>query len=112
MLWLSINLFIIFIFVLLFLVIKKKDRKWSKINDYLGTVTNTVNSIRYGNLTAKIEHLEHPSYKNLSESINRIVESQRDRDKMIVEYQGELTRQNKFLEAVINSLSGGNLIVN
>lgn len=111
MLWYAVNLFIIFIFICLYLVLKKADKKWSKINDYLGTVTNTVNSVRYGNLAAKITELEHPTYQNLSESINRMVETLNDREKMIVEYQNELTRQNKFLEAVINSLSDGILII-
>ncbi len=111
MLWYAVNLFIILIFILLLLVFKKADKKWSKINDYLGMVTNTVNSVRYGNLATKIEKLENPSYKNLSESINRMVETLNDREKMIVEYQNELTRQNKFLEAVINSLSDGILII-
>lgn len=111
MLWYAINLFIIFIFICLLLVFKKSDKRWSKINDYLGTVTNTVNSVRYGNLAAKITKLEHPNYQNLSESINRMVETLNDREKMIVEYQNELTRQNKFLEAVINSLSDGILII-
>lgn len=40
-----------------------------------------------------------------------MVETLNDREQMIIEYQGELTRQNKFLEAVINSLSDGILIV-
>ncbi|MDD3436706.1 MAG: ATP-binding protein [Candidatus Gastranaerophilales bacterium] len=111
MLWYVINLFIIFIFIALFLIFRKSSKRWSKINDYLGMVNNTVNSIRYGNLTTKIENLEHPNYQNLSASINRMVETLNDREKMIVEYQGELTRQNKFLEAVINSLSDGILII-
>lgn len=111
MLWYAVNLFIIFIFIALFLVIKKSDKRWSKINDYMGMVANTVNSVRYGNLSAKLEKLENPTYQNLSESINRMVETLNDREKMIVEYQSELTRQNKFLEAVINSLSDGILIV-
>ncbi len=111
MLWYALNLFIILIFILLFLVIRKTNKKWSKINDYLGMVANTVNSVRYGNLATKIENLGHPSYQNLSESINRMVETLNDREKMIIEYQGELTRQNKFLESVINSLSDGILIM-
>ena len=88
------------------------NRRWSKINDYLGTVTNTVNSIRYGDLTTKIEKLEHPTYQNVTDSINRMVETLNDREKMIIEYQGELMRQNKLLESVINSLSDGILIIN
>lgn len=111
MFWYAINLFVILIFLLLLVVFKKTDKKWSKINDYLGMVTNTVNSVRYGNLATKIENIEHPNYQNLSESINRMVETLNDREKMIIEYQGELTRQNKFLEAVINSLSDGILII-
>jgi len=111
MLWFAINLFIILIFISLLLLIKKSDRRWSKINDYIGMVTNTVNSVRYGNLATKIEQLGHPTYQNLSESINRMVETLNDREKMIVEYQTELTRQNKFLEAIINSLSDGILII-
>ena len=111
MLWYAINLFIIFIFLCLLVIFKKSDKKWLKINDYLGKVTNTVNSVRYGNLTAKLAGVDHPNYSSLSESINRMVETLDDREKMLVEYQTELTRQNKFLEAVINSLSDGILIV-
>ena len=41
-----------------------------------------------------------------------MVETLNDREKMIVEYQTELMRQNKLLESVINSLSDGILIIN
>lgn len=74
-------------------------------------VTNTVDSVRYGNLATKIEQLGHHKYQNLSESINRMVETLNDREKMIIEYQTELTSQNRFLEAIINSLSDGILII-
>lgn len=106
-----INLCILLIFIALLLTIKKHEKNWSKTNEYIATVTNTVNSVRYGNLATKIERLNHPDYQNLSESINRMVETLSDREKMIVEYQCELTRQNNFLEAVINALSDGILIV-
>lgn len=111
MLWYSINIFIILIFLALWVVFKKSDKNWTGINEYLGLIANTINSIRYGNLTAKVEKSEDPKYKNLTESINRMVETLNDREKMIVEYQNELTRQNRFLEAVINSLSDGILVV-
>ena len=107
-----INSCLILVFILLFFITRKTNKRWSKINDYLGTVTNTVNSIRYGNLTTKIEKLEHPTYQNVTDSINRMVETLNDREKMIVEYQAELMRQNKLLESVINSLSDGILIIN
>ena len=112
MLWYLLNLGIIAVFISLFLITRQTNKRWSKINDYLGTVTNTVNSIRYGNLSTKIEKLEHPTYQNVTDSINRMVETLNDREKMIIEYQAELMCQNKLLESVINSLSDGILIVN
>ena len=112
MLWYILNLSIILVFLILFLITRQTNRRWSKINDYLGMVTNTVNSVRYGNLSTNIEEINHPTYKNVTDSINRMVETLNDREKMIVEYQAELMRQNKLLESVINSLSDGILIIN
>ena len=112
MLWYLLNLSIILIFVILFLLTKQTDKRWSKLNDYLGTVKNTANSVRYGDLSTKIDEIDHPTYQNVTESINRMVETLKDREKMIDEYQTELMRQNKLLESVINSLSDGILIIN
>lgn len=103
---------LIIVFISLFFITRNTNKRWSKINDYLGTVTNTVNSVRYGNLTTKIEKIEHPTYQNVTDSINRMVDTLNDREKMIIEYQSELMRQNKLLESVINSLSDGILIIN
>ena len=112
MLWYLLNLSIILIFVILFLLTRQTDKRWSRFNDYLGTVKNTANSVRYGNLSTKIDEIDHPTYQNVTESINRMVETLKDREKMIDEYQTELMRQNKLLESVINSLSDGILIIN
>ncbi len=112
MLWYLLNFSIIIVFIVLFLITRRTNKRWSKINDYLGQVTNTVNSVRYGNLSTKIDEINHPTYQNVTESINRMVETLNDREKMIIEYQGELMRQNKLLESVINSLSDGILIIN
>ena len=107
-----LNLGIILVFLILFLINRQTDRRWSRINDYLGIITNTVNSVRYGNLSTKIDEIYHPTYQSVTESINRMVETLNDREKMINEYQTELKRQNKLLESVINSLSDGILIIN
>lgn len=107
-----VNTCVIIVFVCLFFVTRKTNKRWSKINDYLGKVTTTVDSIRYGNLSTKIEKVEHPTYQNVTDSINRMVETLNDREKMIIEYQAELMRQNKLLESVINSLSDGIVIIN
>ena len=112
MAWYLLNIAILTSLVLLFIVTRQTNRRWSKINDYLGIVTNTVNSVRYGNLSTKIEEISHPTYQNVTDSINRMVDTLNDREKMIIEYQAELMRQNKLLESVINSLSDGILIVN
>ena len=111
MLWYLLNFSIILVFIVLFLITRQTNKRWSKINDYLGMVTNTVNSVRYGNLSTKIEEISHPTYQNVTDSINRMVETLNDREKMIVEYQSELMRQNKLLESVINSLSDGLVVV-
>ena len=112
MAWYLLNLAILAALILLFIITRQTNRRWSKINDYLGIVTNTVNSVRYGNLSTKIEEISHPTYQNVTNSINRMVDTLNDREKMIIEYQKELMRQNKLLESVINSLSDGILIVN
>ena len=112
MLWYLLNFGILLVFIILFLITRQTNKRWSKINDYLGMVTNTVDSVRYGNLSTKIDEINHPTYQNVTDSINRMVETLNDREKMIIEYQNELMRQNRLLESVINSLSDGILIIN
>ena len=106
-----LNLFVLLILVILFISARNTGKKWTRINDYLGTITKTVNSVRYGDLTKKVGRIELPNAEPLAESINRMIETLYDREKMIIEYQNELHRQNKFLEAVINSLSDGLVII-
>jgi signal transduction histidine kinase len=79
--------------------------------DYLGDVTKTVNSVRYGDLTKKINKLDIPDSKDLTESLNRMLETLKDREIMISEFQKDLMKQNRILEQVLNSLSDGLLIV-
>ena len=109
-----INIAVIIILLISFYLTRKTNTRLEKINDYLGIVNNTINSVRYGNLSTKIEplHTNNPNYQTVTESINRMVETLNDREKMIVEYQSELMRQNKLLETIINSLTDGILIIN
>lgn len=106
-----LNLFILITLIILFIFARHAGKQWSRLSDYLGVITKTVNSIRYGDLSKKIEKMEFPGSESLAESINRMIETLDDREKMIVEYQNELHKQNKFLEAIINSLSDGLVIV-
>ena len=52
-----LNLFVLVTLIILFVFARRTGRKWTKVNDYLGVITNTVNSIRYGDLTKKIEKI-------------------------------------------------------
>ena len=105
------NSFVLIILISIFITVRVTGKRWLKINDYLGTITKTINSVRYGDLTKKIEKAELPSSEPLAESLNRMIETLYDREKMVSGYQNELHRQNKLLEAVINSLSDGLVIV-
>ena len=106
----ALNIFILIVLTSLLIFIRHSKKKWNKLNNYLDEVTKTVNSIRYGNLSKKIDKMDIPDIKNLTDSLNRMIESLHDRESMIVEYQHDLTRQNKFLEAAINSLSDGLIV--
>ena len=107
-----LNIFILLTLIILFINTRATRRNWNKVNDYLGVVTKTINSVRYGDLTKKIEHgQELPNSEQLAESLNRMIETLYDREKMIDEYQTELMRQNRLLEALINSLSDGLIII-
>lgn len=105
------NSVVLIILITLFITARITSKQWLKINDYLGTITKTINSVRYGDLTKKIEKAELPNSEPLAESLNRMIETLYDREKMVSEYQNELHRQNKLLEAVINSLSDGLIII-
>ncbi len=106
-----LNVFILIMLIVLFIFARHAGKKWTRVNDYLGVLTKTVNSIRYGDLSKKVEKTDFPGSEPLAESINRMIETLYDRENMITEYQNELHRQNKFLEAVINSLSDGLIII-
>ncbi len=105
------NTIVLIILITLLITARITSKRWLKINDYLGTITRTINSVRYGDLTKKIEKAELPNSEPLAESLNRMIETLYDREKMVSEYQNELHRQNKLLEAVINSLSDGLVII-
>jgi signal transduction histidine kinase len=107
----TLNIFVLLLLISIFIMVRTAGKKWLKVNDYLGTITKTINSVRYGDLTKKIEKVEIPNSEPLAESLNRMIETLYDREKMVDEYENELNRQNKLLEAVINSLSDGLVIL-
>jgi signal transduction histidine kinase len=97
-----LNFCILGVFVVLFCITRQTNKRLSKLDDYLGKITNTADSVRYGNLAAKIDEA-HPNYQNVTDSINRMIETLNDREQMIVEYRDWLMRENKLLESVIDS---------
>lgn len=90
--------------------IKHSKNTHSNITDYVASLISTINSVRYGNLIARLEKHPDKDLNEVSKCINRMIEALNDREKMIVEYQNELKRKNDLLEVVINSLSDGILI--
>ena len=107
---LAINVFLMLILVCLVISLKNEKKRWNKINDYIGDVTRTVNSVRYGDLSKKINRFDIPDSKNLTESLNRMIETLHDRETMVDEYHEELKKQNRIMEATLNSLSDGLII--
>ena len=111
MLWYAINIFVILIFLLLLLVSKETTKRWTKFNDYIGVVNETLNSVRYGDLGKKIKRLNPESYETLTESVNSLIDALNEKEKAVSQQQAELIHQNKFLEAILNSLSDGLVII-
>ena len=107
----GLNILILVTMVTMFFVVRHSRKRWDKLNDYLGDVTKTVDSVRYGNLTKKLEKMDYPDSENLTESINRMIETLHDRETMIDEFQRDLLKQNNILEKTLNSLSDGLLIL-
>ena len=110
-LYLITSIFLIILSVMLFITVKA-NQKWVKTNEYISAVIKAVNSVRYGNLSTKIDGSEHSKYQNLTDSINRMIEALNDREQMITEYQSEMLKKNALLESVVNSLADGIVIVN
>ena len=112
MIWFfALNLFVIFIFLMLLLVSKKTTQRWAKMNDYIGAVNETLKSVRYGDLGKKMKKINPESYETLTDSINQLIDTLSEKEREVAQQQTELIHQNKFLEAILNSLSDGLLII-
>lgn len=106
-----VNFFILCVLIAQLVFRRKNRKRWNRFNHYLVDVTKAVDSVRYGDLTKKIEALDFPDSENLTESLNRMIESLHDREAMIDEFQRDLIKQNMILERTVNSLSDGLLII-
>ena len=111
MLWYSLNLFVIFILVMLFIVVRATNKQWVKTDMFIEDATNLVESIRSGNLSKKIGKINTSSGDSLAESLNQLIDSLKETEEHVRIQQNELLKQNRFLESVLNSLSDGLIIV-
>ncbi len=111
---LHINLYVLLVLLIITLLgvinylmnkINQTKNQHNDISDYVSSIINTINSVRYGNLIARLDKHPNKDFNEVSKCINRMIETLNDREKMIVEYQGELRRKNDFLKVIINSLS-------
>jgi len=85
------NLILLLVSIWLFISVKNEKKRWNKVYDYFGNITKAINSVRYGDLTKKINKFDIPdSAENLTESLNRMIETLHDREAMVTEYQTEL----------------------
>ena len=109
---LSLNIFILIVLISSLIYVRDSRKRWNKVTDYFGDVTKTVDSVRYGNLTKKINDLDIDGSNNLTKSLNRMIETLKDREVMINEFHKDIVKQNKILEQTVNTLSDGLLIVN
>lgn len=91
---------------------KMLREKYDNIAECFGDVNSIINSIRYGNLSVRADAKSQEELAKLADSINRMIEALNDREKMIREYQAELTKKNNFLSALLNSLSEGMIVFN
>lgn len=74
----------------------------SENDDYFKRIINYINSIRYGNITEKIDESNLLGTKKiLAQSINRMSETLVDRENMIREYEKVMLEKNKSLEQLI-----------
>lgn len=106
-----LNTFLLIVLLVAFFSLRDNRKRRDKLNDYLLDVTRTVDSVRYGDLTKKINKIGDVDSKNLAESINRMIETLHDRELMINEFHNDLIRQNIILERTLNSLSDGLLVI-
>lgn len=70
--------------------LKKTFRAYKKA---LRNIGKTINSVRYGNIHERIDKISHSIVPNFSQSVDRMIESIVDREKMILEYQADLNKQ-------------------
>lgn len=111
---LSLLILVTVLLVVLYFCRKKCAAQQMKLDamiEAISDINNIITSVRYGNLSARVEQGSVSEMKNISESINRMIETLNDREQMIVEYQSELTGQYKFLSALFNSLSEGIIVL-
>ncbi|MBE7702800.1 MAG: hypothetical protein E7Z89_01985 [Cyanobacteria bacterium SIG28] len=106
-----LNLIVLVLLILSFIFVRDTKKRWNRLNDYLGDVTKTVDSIRFGDLSKKIQSFDLPDSVELTESLNRMIETLHDRELMLHEYHKDLAEQNRILVEILNSLSDGLMIV-
>lgn len=79
--------------------------KYYDLVKYLKSLLHTVSSARWGNLQIKVEEGESIIAKDISKSLNSLLESILDRDKMIQEYVQKEKEQNNIREDFIAMLT-------
>lgn len=94
-------IFLISTCVFVFLWYRLKRQKRQFIN-FLNKISITVQEVRYGNFSHRLNTEQIKETKKLSETINKMIESLYDRELMIKAYQAELETQTQDLSEMLN----------
>jgi len=85
--------------------------RYKTIMSTLDPIANVAMAVMHGNLAQKVKIKGKNKIARLGKDINKMIESLKDRENKIKEYQKELQGQKEYLEAVFNSLIDGIVII-
>jgi PAS domain S-box-containing protein len=85
--------------------------RYKRIMSTLDPIANVAMAVMHGNLAQKVKIKGKNKIARLGKDINKMIESLKDRENEIKEYQKELQGQKEYLEAIFNSLIDGIIII-
>jgi len=85
--------------------------RYKKLVSALDPIANVAMAVMHGDLAQKVKIKGKNKVARLGKDINKMIESLKDREMRIKEYQKELQSQKEYLEAVFNSLIDGIIII-
>jgi len=85
--------------------------RYKKLLSMLDPIADVAMAVMHGDLAQEVEIKGKNKIARLGKDINKMIESLKDRENKIKEYQKELQGQKEYLEAIFNSLIDGIIII-